>query len=284
MSAVEPFAREPTDATAPGGVAGAEAPPVAVVLGQPMRTLPQDLYIPPEALEVFLETFEGPLDLLLWLIRRHNLDVLDIPMAQLAKQYIAYVDAMQSRQFELAAEYLLMAALLVEIKSRLLLPRPPDADPGEPEDPRAELVRRLLEYERIKRAARTLAALPQAGRDFRVARVQFERVLGAALPDVTSQDLQQAWLALALRAKTRTHHRVTREQLSVRERMSAILKRLSAARVLEFDELVENGAGVASLVVTFLALLELAREQLVAVSQQGAYAPIHVRLLMLEAA
>jgi segregation and condensation protein A len=249
-----------------------------------MRALPQDLYIPPEALEVFLETFEGPLDLLLWLIRRHNLDVLDIPMAQLAKQYIAYVDAMQTRHFELAAEYLLMAAVLVEIKSRLLLPQPPADDAAEPEDPRAELVRRLLEYERIKRAAHVIVGLPQVGRDFRVARAHFERVAGVALPDVVPEDLQQAWLALALRAKTRTHHRVTREQLSVRERMSTILRRLSGARVLEFGELVESGGGIASVVVTFLALLELAREQLVAVSQQGAYAPIHIRLLMLEAA
>ncbi len=191
---------------------------VAKVYGEPMLEMPQDLYIPPEALEVFLDTFEGPLDLLLYLIRRQNINVLDIPMAELTRQYLGYVEMMRRTQLELAAEYLLMAAVLIEIKSRLLLPKPPAPPGAEPEDPRAELVRRLLEYERMKEAAREIDALPLADRDFATVRVWFDRVAGARLPDVSPDDLRAAWAGLVARARINRHHLVTREQLSVRAR------------------------------------------------------------------
>ena len=252
--------------------------PLARVYGEPVNELPQDLYIPPEALEVFLETFEGPLDLLLYLIRRQNINVLDIPMAELTRQYLGYVEMMRRTQLELAAEYLLMAAVLIEIKSRLLLPRPP-APPGEePEDPRAELVRRLLEYEKMKQAARELEALPLAERDFTTVRVWLDRLAGERLPDVAPDDLRNAWAALIARARANRHHLVTREQLSVRSEMSRLLKLLQPARFVEFTALFAEHADVAHLVVTFLALLELSREQLVEVTQAEAFAPIYVRL------
>jgi len=251
--------------------------PVARVYGQPLLEVPHDLYIPPEALEVFLEQFEGPLDLLLYLIRKENINVLDIPMAQLTQQYLEYVEAMRARQLELAAEYLLMAAMLIEIKSRLLLPRP--SGTGEEEhDPRAELVRRLLEYEQMKLAAQRLNELPQAGRDFSVVQVLFERAAAARLPDVRPEDLRLAWLGLLHRAAVTQHHRVMREQLSVRAHMSRILRRLQDARFVEFRDLFAPNEGVPVLVVTFLAILELARETLVEVAQQEAYAPIYVKL------
>ena len=252
--------------------------PLARVYGVSVTEVPQDLYIPPEALEVFLETFEGPLDLLLYLIRRDNINVLDIPMAELTRQYLGYVEMMRRTQLELAAEYLLMAAVLIEIKSRLLLPRPP-APPGiEVEDPRAELVRRLLEYERMKQAARDIDALPLAERDFMTARVWFERVAAARLPDVTPDDLRLAWVALVHRAKVNRHHLVTREQLSVRSEMSRLLRALQPAHFVEFTDLFAAHADVAHLVVTFLAILELSREQLIDVAQAEPYAPIHVQL------
>jgi segregation and condensation protein A len=250
--------------------------PLARVYGEPLDVLPTDLYIPPEALEVFLETFEGPLDLLLYLIRKQNINVLDIPMAELTRQYLGYVEMMRRTQLELAAEYLLMAAVLIEIKSRLLLPRPPAPAGVEGEDPRAELVRRLLEYERMKAAAQAIDALPLADRDYALVRVWFERVAGARLPEVEPADLRAAWAGLVQRARVNRHHLVTREQLSVRAEMSRILKALEPGRYAEFTTLFAQHADVPHLVVTFLALLELAREQLVDVSQAEPYAPIYV--------
>lgn len=255
-----------------------EPRPLARVYGEAFTELPHDLYIPPEALEVFLESFEGPLDLLLYLIRKQNINVLDVPMAELTRQYLGYVEMMRRTQLELAAEYLLMAAVLIEIKSRLLLPKPP-APPGEEqEDPRAELVRRLLEYERMKQAARGLDEHPLAERDFALVRVFFDHVAAQRLPDVHPADLKAAWAALIQRARVNRHHLVTREQLSVRSEMSRVLKVLERARYMEFTALFAEHADLAHLVVTFLALLELAREQLVAVAQTEPYAPIHVTL------
>ena len=252
--------------------------PLARVYGEAVTVLPQDLYIPPEALEVFLESFEGPLDLLLYLIRRQNINVLDIPMAELTRQYLGYVEMMRRTQLELAAEYLLMAAVLIEIKSRLLLPKPP-APPGEEAlDPRAELVRRLLEYERMKQAARAIDEHPLADRDFATVRVFIDHVAAVRLPDVRPDDLKAAWAALIQRARVNRHHLVTREQLSVRSEMSRVLKLLEPVRYMEFTALFAAHADVPHLVVTFLALLELAREQLVAIAQTEPYAPIHVTL------
>jgi segregation and condensation protein A len=249
----------------------------AKLYGEPVIELPHDLYIPPDALEVVLEAFEGPLDLLLYLIRKENLDILDIPMAPLTRQYLEYVDIMRSRNLELAAEYLVMAAMLMAIKSRLLLPRPPSAEPIE-EDPRAELVRRLLEYEQMKKAAQALDAMPQAGRDVVAVSVWIEKALAERLPDVDPQDLAEAWRALLGRARLSAHHHVSREELSVRAHMSGILRALRERRVLEFGELFEPSRGVPVLVVTFLALLELARELLVEITQSECFAPIYVKL------
>src|SRR5437667_1926433 len=261
----------------PAPTAGAPSALVAKVRGEPFTELPQDLYIPPDALEVFFDTFEGPLDLLLYLIRRANLDILDIPMARLTEQYIEYVEVMRTKNLELAAEYLVMAAMLKEIKSRLLLPRPPSLEPAE-EDPRAELVRRLLEYERIKKAAHALDELPQVGRDVVAISVWMEKALAERLPRVDPQDLAEAWRSLLYRARLSRHHHISREELSVREHMSGILRRLRERRVLEFAELFEPARGVAVLVVTFLALLELARELLIEITQSECFAPIYVKL------
>jgi segregation and condensation protein A len=250
--------------------------PIAKVYGQPVLEMPRDLYIPPDALEIFLEQFEGPLDLLLYLIRKENINVLDIPMARLTAQYLEYVEMMRSRSLELAAEYLLMAAMLIEIKSRMLLPRPAIGELEE--DPRAELVRRLMEYEQMKSAAQRLNELPQAGRDFTLVQVLFERSVNERLPEVNAEDLRAAWLNLLARAAVNRHHRITREQLSVRDHMTRILRRLQEARYVEFVELFEPAQGISVLVVTFLAILELARESLIEVSQQAAYAPIYVKL------
>ena len=252
------------------------AVPIAKVYGQPYLEVPQDLYIPPDALEVFLEQFEGPLDLLLYLIRKENINVLDIPMARLTAQYLEYVEIMRTRSLELAAEYLLMAAMLIEIKSRMLLPRPASADPEQ--DPRAELVRRLIEYERMKRAAQRLNELPQAGRDFALVQVLYEQAAADRQPEVDPEDLRGAWLTLLVRAAVNRHHRITRAQLSVREHMSRVLRTLQEAKFIEFSELFDPRQGVAVLVVTLLALLELARESLVDLTQQAAYSPIYVRL------
>ena len=250
--------------------------PIAKVYGEPMLEVPYDLYIPPDALEVILDQFEGPLDLLLYLIRKENINVLDIPMARLTAQYLEYVEIMRARSLELAAEYLLMAALLIEIKSRMLLPR--SAVTELEEDPRAELVRRLLEYEQMKLAAQRMNELPQSGRDFSLVQVLFDQAVTARLPEVNPEDLRTAWLALLTRAAMNRHHRITREQLSVREHMTRILRRLQEARFVEFRELFDPALGISVLVVTFLAILELARESLIEISQQAAYAPIYVRL------
>ncbi len=251
--------------------------PFARLYGEPVIELPHDLYIPPDALEIVLEAFEGPLDLLLYLIRKENLDILDIPMAPLTRQYLEYVEIMRTRNLELAAEYLVMAAMLMEIKSRLLLPRPPSAESTE-EDPRAELVRRLLEYERFKKAAHALDELPQVGRDVIAISVWIERSVAERLPDINPQDLAEAWRSLLYRARMSKHHRISREELSVREHMSAILRALRERRVLEFAELFDPEQGVAVLVVTFLALLELARELLIEITQSECFAPIYVKL------
>jgi segregation and condensation protein A len=252
--------------------------PLARVYGEPFNDLPFDLYIPPEALEVFLDSFEGPLDLLLYLIRKQNINVLDIPMAELTRQYLGYVEMMRRTHLELAAEYLLMAAVLIEIKSRLLLPKPPAIAGAEAEDPRAELVRRLLEYERMKQAARALDGLPLADRDFATVRIWFDRSAAVRLPEVSPEDLKAAWATLIQRAHVNRHHLVSREQLSVRSEMSRILKILAPSRYAEFTALFAEHADVAHLVVTFLAMLELAREQLVNIAQAEPYAPIYVQL------
>jgi segregation and condensation protein A len=251
---------------------------VARLYGEPLFRLPHDLYIPPDALEVFLEAFEGPLDLLLYLIRRQNFNVLDIPLADVTRQYLTYVEQLRRRNLELAAEYLLMAAMLIEIKSRMLLPPKKSADGSEPEDPRAELVRRLIEYEQIKLGAAKLDALPLAGRDFLRAQVTIEQALQPRFPDVDVADLRSAWTEILQRAKLTQHHLITRAQLSVREHMSLVLRRLQGRRFVEFQDLFEAGRGVPVLVVTFIALLELSRERLIEVTQAEAFAPIYVRL------
>ncbi|HWS04479.1 MAG TPA: ScpA family protein [Burkholderiaceae bacterium] len=251
---------------------------VARLYGEPLFTLPTDLYIPPDALEVFLEAFEGPLDLLLYLIRKQNFNILDIPMAGVTRQYLSYVEEIRSRNLELAAEYLLMAAMLIEIKSRMLLPPRKTAEGKEPEDPRAELVRRLLEYEQIKLGAAQLHAMPQAGRDFIRAQVHIEQSLHPRFPDVQVADLQDAWRDMLQRARLVQHHRISRAELSVREHMSLVLRRLQGRRFVEFEALFDPARGVAVLVVTFIALLELAKEALIEVTQAEAFAPIYVRL------
>jgi segregation and condensation protein A len=251
---------------------------LARLYGEPLFKLPQDLYIPPDALEVFLEAFEGPLDLLLYLIRRQNFNVLDIPMADVTRQYLEYVEQIRARNLELAAEYLLMAAMLIEIKSRMLLPPRRSEDGKEPEDPRADLVRRLLEYERMKLAAARLDALPLLGRDFLRAQGAVEQGLAPRLPDVHPDDLRVAWIDILRRAKLVQHHHITREQLSVREYMSHVLKRLQGRRFVEFQDLFDTRRGGAVVVVTFIAMLELARENLIELTQAEAFAPIYVRL------
>ena len=251
---------------------------VARLYGEPLFALPQDLYIPPDALEIFLEAFEGPLDLLLYLIRKQNFNILDIPMAGLTRQYLSYVDEIRSRNLELAAEYLLMAAMLIEIKSRMLLPPKKTAEGEEPEDPRAELVRRLLEYEQMKLAARHLADVPQFGRDFLKAQIYVEQSLQPRFPEVELADIQQAWADILKRAKLVQHHKISREELSVREHMSMMLKKLQGRHFAPFEDLFDPAKGVPVLVVTLIALLELAKETLVEIVQAEAFAPIYVRL------
>ena len=251
---------------------------VARLYGEPLFKLPQDLYIPPDALEVFLEAFEGPLDLLLYLIRRQNFNILDIPLADVTRQYLDYVEQIRRRNLELASEYLLMAAMLIEIKSRMLLPPRKSADGAEPEDPRAELVRRLVEYEQIKIAAAGLDALPLLGRDFLRVQVAMEQSVLPRLPQVHPEDLRAAWAEILQRARLNRHHTISREQLSVREHMSLLLRRLQGRRFAEFQDLFDDRRGVPVLVVTFIALLELSRENLVEVTQAEAFAPIYVRL------
>ncbi len=258
-------------------VLAAPVTPIGKFRGELVLELPRDLYIPPDALEVFLETFEGPLDLLLYLIRKHNLDVLDIPMARLTEQYLEYVELMRQKSLELAGEYLVMAAVLIEIKSRMLLPRPA-ASAQEEHDPRAELMRRLLAYEQMKLAAQRLDALPQAGRDFALVQVWIERTAEQVLPNINTEDLRQAWLWLLMRANVNQHHRGSRDQLSVREHMTQILRRLQDVRFLEFTQLFSPELGIPKLIVSFLAVLELARETLIELTQHEPYSPIYVKL------
>jgi segregation and condensation protein A len=254
----------------------------AKLYGEPLFKLPTDLYIPPDALEVFLEAFEGPLDLLLYLIRKQNFNVLDIPMAQVTLQYLSYIDQIRHHNLELAAEYLLMAAMLIEIKSRMLLPMKKADSEEEVEDPRAELVRRLLEYERMKLAAQELDQIPQHGRDFQIAHGHIDTTVAITWPEVNLDDLQMAWRDVLHRAKLSEHHTITREELSVRDFMTRILRRLQNTRFIEFGELFEDaiksGKGISVVIVNFIAVLELSREALVEITQAEPYAPIYVRL------
>jgi segregation and condensation protein A len=262
------------DVAAPAGL------PESVVgrmYGEPIFDLPKDLYIPPDALEVILEAFEGPLDLLLYLIRKANINVLDIPMVPLTAQYLEYVEAMRHHNLELAADYLLMAATLLEIKSRMLLPRPPRADDAEELDPRAELVRRLLEYEQMKRAAARLDQLPRVERDFEWVGVFVAEKVVERQPTVTLHDLQLAWLKIARQSRLKRNHTIQREELSVREHMTLILRKLSDDAFVVFETLFDHTLGPAGLVVSFLATLELVKERLVVVTQNEAFAPIYVK-------
>jgi segregation and condensation protein A len=251
---------------------------LARLYGEPLFTMPRDLYIPPDALQIFLEAFEGPLDLLLYLIRKQNFNILDIPMAAVTRQYLSYVDEIRASNLELAAEYLLMAAMLIEIKSRMLLPPKKVAEGEEAEDPRAELVRRLLEYEQMKLAGQRLAEMPQYGRDFLRAQVYVEQALVPRFPDVHVLDLQGAWRDILKRAKLVQHHKISREELSVREHMSLVLRKLQGQRFVEFGDLFDPTRGSQVLVVTFIAMLELAKETLIELTQAEAFAPIYVRL------
>jgi segregation and condensation protein A len=254
-----------------------ELQPHARIHGEPMLQMPLDLYIPPDALELVLDAFQGPLDLLLYLIRKHNLDVLDIPMAELTRQYLAYIELLKQNKLELAAEYLLMAAVLIEIKSRLLLPKSIKATEDDGEDPRVELMRRLLEYEQMKLAAQKLNELPQAGRDFEVVQVLIEQTCEVSLPDISVEDLKQAWLGLLARAKINTHHTVRREQLSVREQMAHILRCLRGGEYVMFEALFDPEDGLPKLVITFIAMLELAKEYMLEIQQGEIFGVIYVR-------
>jgi len=251
--------------------------PFAIVDGEPVTTLPQDLYIPPYALQVFLEAFEGPLDLLLYLIRRQNIDILDIPIAEITRQYVQYIELMKELQLELAGEYLLMAAMLAEIKSRMLLPRP-HSEEEEEDDPRAELVRRLQEYERFKKAAQDLSDLPRLERDIHVVDVEPpERKVVTQLPDVTLKELLIAFHEVLKRAEMFTNLQLQREPLSVRQRMSEILTRINANSFTVFAELFDPEEGRMGVAVTFIAVLELLRESVIEVVQGEEFSPLHVR-------
>jgi segregation and condensation protein A len=265
----------PVDAAAPDAATGTA---FAKLYGEPLFKLPNDLYIPPDALEVFLEAFEGPLDLLLYLIRKQNFNILDIPMAQVTLQYLKYVEQIRKSNLELAAEYLLMAAMLIEIKSRMLLPSKKSLSGDEVDDPRAALVRRLLEYEQMKLAAHSLNAIPQLGRDFLPSQVFIEQNTVLHWPQVDISDLQSAWADVVKRATLIAHHKISREELSVREHMSSILRRLQSAKFVEFSDLFDPARGIPVLVVNFVALLELAKETLIEITQAEAFAPIYVRL------
>lgn len=250
---------------------------VAYIFGQPVTDIPQDLFIPPDALTVVLHSFEGPLDLLLYLIRKQNIDVLDIPMIKITEQYLSYIAQMETHQFDLAAEYLLMAAVLIEIKSRLLLPQPEPTEDEEEIDPRAELVRRLLAYEQMKLAAQQLDELPRAGRDFAWVYLPLEIAATERLPEVQIADLTQAWLNILSRAKHNRNHAVVQEAISVRERMSSILRQLNQLGRCVFSQLFKPELGATHVVVNFIALLELVKEGLVLLTQEQAFAEIHVQ-------
>jgi segregation and condensation protein A len=253
--------------------------PFAVVEGQPITEMPRDLYIPPQALEVFLEAFEGPLDMLLYLIRRQNLDILDIPIAEITRQYMRYIELMQVLQLELAGEYLLMAATLAEVKSRMLLPRVGNEESAEEGDPRAELVRRLQEYERFKRAAEGIDRMPRLERDTWIAAADLaERKVVRIPPQVTLQEMLLAFQEVLSRSDMFAHHHVQREPLSVRQRMTEVLSSLTATDFVDFAKLFRADEGRRGVTVTFVAILELMREGLIEIAQAEAYAPLHVRL------
>ena len=269
---------EPAPPAVPSGVPQQVEMPFAMVNGEPVTEMPKDLYIPPQALEVFLEAFEGPLDLLLYLIRRQNLDILDIPLAEITKQYMKYIEVMQDLQLELAGEYMVMAATLAEIKSRMLLPRPKLATDGHEDDPRAELVRRLQEYERFKRAAEDIDQLPRLERDTWIAGAELkDRKVVRLLPQVTLQEMLLAFKDVVVRSEMFSHHHVARERLSVRERMSNILTSLERSSFLEFVHLFRPEEGRMGVTVTFIAILELMREGLIEIVQAEPYSPIHLR-------
>ena len=264
-------------ATAPGGEIHQEEMPFAVIQGRPFTEIPHDLYIPPDALEVILEAFEGPLDLLLYLIRRQNLDILDIPIAEITRQYIEYIEMLRDQQFELAAEYLVMAAILAEIKSRLLLPKP-GTEESEEADPRAELIRRLQEYERFKQAAENLEALPRAGRDFSLAEAWVEdKSIVRTPPDVDLRELLTALKDVMSRAELFSHHHIQMEPLSVRERMSMIMEALGGESYIKFQNLFSAEEGRRGVVVSFLALMELTRESLVDLVQNKPLGQIYIK-------
>ncbi len=252
--------------------------PFAVVAGEPQYTLPKDLYIPPDALEVFLDAFEGPLDLLLYLIRRQNLDILDIPIFDITRQYIEYIEMMREMRFELAAEYLVMAAMLAEIKSRMLLPRVNVEEEDEEGDPRAELIRRLQEYERFKQAAEDINALPQLGRDVFPVRVEApHKQTEQAPPDVDLREVLLALKDVLHRADMFSSHQITREPLSLRERMSRVLETVNSERFIDFTDLFDLAEGRQGVVVTFMAILELIKQQLIELVQAETFAAIHVK-------
>jgi segregation and condensation protein A len=251
--------------------------PEIKIKGELLSELPQDLYIPPDALEVYLESFEGPLDLLLYLIRKHNLDILDIPMADLTRQYMVYVEKMKAIKLELAGDYLLMSAMLIEIKSRMLLPKP--AEIAEEDDPRAELVRRLMEYEAIKLAAQGLDEMPKVGEELSVAAAYYQHISEIKPPEVSLDELAEAWRNVLKRAKLNSHHKIGRAELSVREHMSQILRRLKTDGLVEFSQLFDIvNDGLPKLVVNFLAILELAKEGLIRITQQEAFSPIYLQV------
>ena len=253
--------------------------PFAMVEGQPITEMPRDLYIPPQALEVFLEAFEGPLDMLLYLIRRQNLDVLDIPIAEITRQYMRYIELMQVLQLELAGEYLLMAATLAEVKSRMLLPRARNDETADEADPRAELVRRLQEYERFKRAAEGIDRMPRLERDTWVASAELvDRKVLRIPPQVTLQEMLLAFQEVLSRSDMFAHHHVQREPLSVRQRMTDVLSSLTASAFVDFVRLFRADEGRRGVTVTFVAILELLREGLIEIVQSEAYGPLHVRL------
>lgn len=245
--------------------------------GEALYELPHDLYIPPDALEVYLESFEGPLDLLLYLIRKNNLDILDIPMSKLTMQYMQYVEKMKAIKLELAADYLLMSAMLIEIKSRMLLPKPEAIE--DEDDPRAELVRRLMEYEAIKLAAQKLDDMPKVGEQFQVADAYYQHIADIKPPEVSVDELVEAWRNVLKRAKLNSHHKLGRAELSVREHMSSVLRRLQTDGMCEFSQLFDlNEGGLPRLVVNFLAILELAKEGLIKITQQAAFSTIYLQV------
>ena len=247
------------------------------IYGEKIDVLPQDLYIPPDALEIYLDSFEGPLDLLIYLIRKNNIDILDIPMANLTSQYINYVEKMRVIKFELAADYLLMSAMLIEIKSRMLLPKPILED--EEDDPRAELVKKLIEYELMKDASENLKNMPQVGKNIMIAQSYFERVTEIEYPDVSVDELFDAWKNVLRRAKQFEQHQISRSELSVREHMTIILRKLNEKDLLEFSSFFDTEKEpIPKLVVCFLAILELTKESLIKINQQSSSSPIYLQL------